>query len=258
MKVTLLRPLISKKYGYSTLLIVIACGVMVRLGFWQLDRLAQRQALNTEIRQKLDAPPLFLSGDTLINEPETLKFRAATVRGVFDHSQEVALQGQHWQEQPGVHLITPLVIEGSSQAVLVDRGWIPAEVAEPGQWPQFATTGGVAVSGIIQPSQPRPDAPPLTEPELSIFRVDIDRLQEQISHPLLPVFIVQLPRPGQSRLPYRSAPEIRLNNGPHLGYAIQWFAFSLILAAGYTRFIYRHSQPVAATETIPLSTLVEA
>lgn len=240
------------------MLVIVACGVMVRLGFWQLDRLAQRQAHNAEIRQMLDAPPLFLRGDTLINKPETLKFRSATVRGVFDYSQEVALQGQRWQEQPGVHLITPLLIEGGQQAVLVDRGWIPAEFAEPVQWPQFATTGGVEVSGIIQLNQPRPDAPPLTEPELSIFRVDINRLQKQISHPLLPVFIVQLPMPGQSGLPYRSAPEIRLNNGSHLGYAIQWFAFSLILAVGYIRFIYRYSQPAMVTEIIPFSTPVEA
>lgn len=258
MKATLLKPLISKKYGWSTLLVIIACGVMVRLGFWQLDRLAQRQVHNAEIGQMLDAPPLFLSGDTLINEPGTLKFRSVTVRGVFDHSQEVALQGQRWQEQPGVHLITPLLIENSQQAVLVDRGWIPAEAAEPAQWPRFATTGGVEVSGIIQLSQPRPNAPPLTEPELSIFRVDIERLQAQISHPLLPVFIVQSPTVGQSELPYRSAPEIPLTNGPHLGYAIQWFSFAVILALGYIAFIRQHLRSAPVDEATTLSIPLEA
>jgi surfeit locus 1 family protein len=253
----LLRRLFNKRYRRTTLLVILACGVMIRLGFWQLDRLAQRQAFNAEVRQKLDAPPLSLTGETPDN-PETLKFRSATVRGNFDHAQEVALLGQSWQGRPGVHLITPLVIEGSQQAVLVDRGWIPMEASDPEAWSDFATTDPVEITGAIQLSQPRPNAPPWQEPEVRIFRVDIDRLQHQISYPLLPLFVVQAPEPGQTGLPYRSKPDINLGNGPHLSYAIQWFAFTLILVIGYMGFVRQRTQPAQTKHVETLSIPTEA
>lgn len=254
----LLRHLFNKRYRLTTLLVILACGVMIRLGFWQLDRLAQRQAFNAEIRQKLNAPPLPLNGKTPVENPEALKFRSATVRGSFDHTQEVALLGQSWQGRAGLHLITPLVIEGSQQAVLVDRGWLPIDASEPEAWRDFATTGPVEITGAIQLSQPRPHAPPWQKPELKIFRVDIDRLQHQISYPLLPLVIVQAPKPGQTELPYRSKPDVNLTNGPHLSYAIQWFSFTLILAIGYTGFVRQWTQPAQTNQVNTLSIPTEA
>lgn len=253
----MLKLFFAKHYRLTTLLVIIACGVMVRLGFWQLDRLAQRQALNAEITQKLAAPPLVLSGAAVTDDPKRLKFRPATVRGIFDHSQEVVLQGQSWQGQPGVHLITPLMIEGGNQAVLVDRGWIPTEAASPEQRRSFATKGVVEVSGLIQLSQPRPNAPPWQAPELTIFRVDIERLQNQMPYPLLPLFIVQSSQPSQSELPYQREPDLDLSNGPHLGYAIQWFAFALILAVGYVK-LTRQQRPAQTDQVAPLSISMEA
>lgn len=252
------KQLFTKRYGLTTLLVIIACGVMIRLGFWQLDRLAQRQALNAEIVRNLAAAPLTMTEVSQVDDLEMRKFQSLEVSGVFDHSQEVALQNQTWQGEPGVHLITPLIIEGSGQAILVDRGWIPYPAVESEKWVKFQTTGPVEVVGMIQLSQPRPNAPPLVEPELSIFRVDIDRLQGQISHPLLPVFIVQSPTQGQTGLPYRHKPEIQLTNGSHLGYAIQWFSFALILAVGYVvGFIRRHSQLALSNELKSLSIPLE-
>lgn len=254
----LLKHLFNRRYRLTTLLVILACGVMVRLGVWQLDRLAQRQALNAEIRQKLDAPPLPLDGQTVVDNPEALKFRSARVRGRFDHTQEVALLGQSWQGQPGLHLITPLIIEGSQHAVLVDRGWLPIQALEPEAWENFATPGPVEVSGAIQLSQPRPKAPPWQGAESKIFRVDIDQLQHQISYPLLPLFIVQAPETGQTGLPYRSTPDVDLTNGPHFSYAIQWFSFSLMLAIGYGGFVRQRTLPAQTKYVDPLTTPTEA
>ncbi len=244
---------LNKRYRWTTLLVILACGLMIRLGFWQLDRLAQRETLNAEIKQRVAAPSVVLNKTSAVNDLEGLKFRSARVRGVFDHSQEVALQGQPWQGQPGVHLITPLIIEGSDRAVLVDRGWIPAGAAAPEKWGHFATSGTVDITGMIQLSQPRPNASPWQKPELAIFRLDIERLQHQVSPPLLPFFIVQAPEPGQTSLPYRGKPDLNLSNGPHLGYAIQWFAFTLMLAVGYVGFIRRQMQPAHLAQVAPLS-----
>jgi len=40
-------------------------------------------------------------------------------------------------------------------------------------------------------------------------------------------------------LPYRSAPDLELTEGPHMGYAIQWFTFAVLLLGGYPVFVNR-------------------
>ena len=42
------------------LLVLVAAGVCVRLGLWQLSRLDEKRALNASMRAGLDAPPLAL------------------------------------------------------------------------------------------------------------------------------------------------------------------------------------------------------
>lgn len=67
--------------------------------------------------------------------------------------------------------------------------------------------------------------------------MDISAIQAQIPYELLPVYVVQKPPLENESLPYRSAPEFDHYNGPHLGYAIQWFAFALMSGIGYVRYV---------------------
>jgi surfeit locus 1 family protein len=56
---------------------------------------------------------------------------------VSTNSQEVALRNQVWNDQIGVHLLTPLKISGSDLAVLVDRGWVPVQDFDSHDWSQY-------------------------------------------------------------------------------------------------------------------------
>jgi surfeit locus 1 family protein len=166
------------------------------------------------------------------------------VTGVFDNEDSIALRNRPFNGQPGVHLLTPVRIEGSEQAVLVDRGWIPLEDAEPERWSAYAVEGEVTIEGIAKQKQPRPDGflvptdptPGPGEDRLEQwFRVDIDRIQEQMPYPLLPIFIEQSPD-GHNTPPLQEGDPV-LDEGPHLGYALQWFTFSLILVITYGAFM---------------------
>jgi surfeit locus 1 family protein len=218
---------------------------LARLGVWQLDRLEERKARNAEFIQQLELPPLLLPDDVLIEDLTSLKNRRATVRGEYDFSHQIALSYQNWMDAPGIHLITPLVIEGRSQAVLVDRGWLPVDQAAPENWSQFDEPGSVSVTGLIRISETLParagDAPPqrkVAEPQTDWYRVDIEAIQAQMPYELLPVFILQSPPESRDiTLPYEVEPEFDLSNGPHLGYAIQWFIFALILGVTYIRYM---------------------
>ena len=47
-KFSLMR-LFSRRWIFATILVLIAMGVMVRLGIWQLNRLEQRRAFNERV-----------------------------------------------------------------------------------------------------------------------------------------------------------------------------------------------------------------
>jgi surfeit locus 1 family protein len=245
---------LSRRLWWSALIVLAGMAIMIRLGFWQLDRLAQRRAYNAELVHQLALPPLSLAGDVLPIELRAggdlaaLKNRSATARGTYDFSHQVVLKLQSWQGQPGAHLITPLLIEGSSRAelaVLVDRGWVPYTEATPQSLPQFDEPGPVTVTGFIQLSQPLPtDSSRPAGPQTEWYRLDIAALQAQMPYQLLPVYIQQSPPPGPGgnvKLPYRVEPVFDLSDGPHLSYAIQWYSFALIFGGGYVYYVYKNA-----------------
>lgn len=237
--------LISRKWAFSTLLVLIAMGVMIRLGIWQLDRLTGRRAFNANYLQQSTAIPLDLNHLTEDAQLETMAYRPVVVTGHYDHSREMAIRNQSWDNQPGVHLLTPLIIAGSDRIVLVDRGWIPLDAYQTGNWQAFHEPGTVQVSGILRLSQSptfggRPDPTPVPGQWASAWNfVDLPLISRQFSPIPLPVYIQQAPDPNWTALPYRTQPTIELTEGPHLSYAIQWFAFTAILAIGYPLYLRR-------------------
>jgi surfeit locus 1 family protein len=145
---------------------------------------------------------------------------------------------------PGAHLVVPLVLTGTDQAVLVDRGWVPFDDVQSDRWQQYDDPRGpVTITGRVQPSQilpgraaeqagSNPTSP--QQPEAEWYRIDIDAIQGQLPYRLLPVYLLEAPGPeGNIALPYRIEPEVDLSEGPHLGYALQWFAFAIVAGVVY-------------------------
>jgi surfeit locus 1 family protein len=212
---------------------------MIGLGIWQLDRLAQRRAANAERLAVLDQNPATLTGDA--DEARGLVGRRVRVSGTYLNSQSVLLRGQTSDSGiAGVHLLTPLRLSGANAAVIVDRGWLPTEQASPEARGAFAVDREVTAEGLALLGQARPGAP-LAGMDLPMpgetridawLRVDIAKMQAQVDAPLLPIYIELLPAVDGPRLPQPTDPRL-LDEGPHLSYALQWFAFSLILAIVY-------------------------
>ncbi len=252
-RLSLATTLFNRHWWWVTLLVLLAMTLMIRLGFWQLDRLTQRRATNTLVAQQLAAPPLVLTGQDMGENLTELKYRPAIVKGEYDHSQEIVLKNQAWQGQPGLHLITPLRIEGSDQAVLIDRGWISHEELNAKSWEKFAESGLVEIKGMIRMTQTKPNSvlatdvtpSPPGEQQTAWFRVDIAAIQAQTPYKLLPIYIRQSPDPAWTKLPYRSELNLDLSEGSHLGYAIQWFSFALILGGGYIHLVRKNSTKVS-------------
>lgn len=248
---SILAELFKRRWILSTVLVIVAALVMARLGVWQLDRLAQRKDHNARLSQGLAQPPLNLN-DPLPADMIVVEYRSATVTGEYAYGQEILLRNQYSQEgEPGFHLLTPLIMEGSSQAILVDRGWIPLDQDKPEHRAVYASKGTVTVTGMLRRSQPEPAFGAVPDAQLAggqtrldfwLF-VNLERIGLQVDHPLLPVYLVAAPAPANTGLPQRKLPEVDLSEGSHLGYAIQWFLFATILLIGYPTYVRNQLRP---------------
>jgi surfeit locus 1 family protein len=233
-------------------LVLAGSTVMIGLGVWQLQRLQERRASNVEIRARLAAAPVELSVQT----NDLPEYQPVQVRGVYDFSQEIVLRNRAREQSPGVQLLTPLRIDGSDAAVLVDRGWIPYTQAPPSARSIYQTpTGRVTVAGLARASQTRTlfllPGDPTASPDMprldAWFWVNIPQIQGQVPYRLLPFFIEAAPSVDQSVLPISSYDDIDLSDGPHLSYAFQWFSFAAILIVG-SLVLWRHRRRQRRTE----------
>ena len=245
--------LFRHQWWKTTVLVIAAVAVMVRLGFWQLDRLDQRRAFNSRVEAQLAEPTLELEDENLELDLYNMEYRDAIIVGEYDHERQVVLRNQDWQGRLGVHLLTPLVINGSQQAVLVDRGWIPYEDFTAGKLDQFDNPGLVEVNGTVRRSQSKSliggradQIPAPGEAPLMIWNwINVSGIAGQMPYDLLPVYLLSSPSHNSDQMPYRSTLELDLSEGSHLGYAFQWFIFAAILAIGYPLYIRKEETRLA-------------
>jgi surfeit locus 1 family protein len=244
----LLAALLSRQWWWVTLLVVAAMMVLARLGIWQLDRLQQRRTANAVLSATLAASPLDLAGATLAADSSTLKNRQAMATGAYDLDQQVILIVQNWQGRAGVHLITPLILVDGETAVLVDRGWIPEADNNPAGHAKYDVLGPVTIDGFVALSQALSGG---TEgkakvPQKEWYRVDVAAIEQQMPYELLPFYVLQAAE-DNSQLPFRNDPEFDLSEGSHLGYAFQWFIFSLGLGIGYVLYVRKNMKEKDST-----------
>ena len=223
------------------LVVVVTC---VRLGIWQLDRLDQRRAFNAQIERGLAAEPTSL--DALGGEAEDA-YRRVRVTGTYDPEHEVLWYGRALDGRPGHHVLTPLVY-GSEQttpgvAILVDRGWVPAELDTTPVAPAAAPSGTVTVTGFLLPAEGGGDLVIDRDPSgrvLTVRHADPAALDGEVPYELWPLALhLQGQSPAQAGDLPALVPPPPLDEGPHLSYAVQWFTFATIALVGYVILVRR-------------------
>ncbi|UYN91821.1 MAG: SURF1 family protein [Anaerolineales bacterium] len=246
----MLARLFSRRWLLATVLVLAAAAVMVRLGVWQLDRLEWRRAFNARVIEQANLAPMQLGAADTNLDLYSMEYRQVQITGEYLANDAVALRNQVWVtvygNQLGYKLLMPLRIEGSDTAILVDRGWIPAE--QPLDLAQYAEPGPVTITGQLRRAeidvQLAFNADPTLQPgeqRLELWNyLDLPRLAQQMQTPLLTSGYVQIvPQDEQTQPPFANPPELDLSEGSHFGYAVQWFTFATILLAGYPFFARR-------------------
>jgi surfeit locus 1 family protein len=246
-----LRAIFSKKWIIPTILVVVGMGLLVRLGFWQLDRQQQKREFNTLMADRWRSEPFDLTAQPLPAGPgglEELEYRRVAAEGEWDYDRQILISNQTFQGTAGYVVVTPLVLE-DNRAVLVARGWIPADQAGEAQLAALVEPPGAPIIGLARQSQGLPGGSvsmPVATAQREWYRVDIPAIQGQMPYRLEPGYLEQMPEEGRAydALPIRSEP-MTLDEGNHLGYAIQWFTFAVVLGFGYIMLVRQRTRLAA-------------
>jgi surfeit locus 1 family protein len=170
--------------------------------------------------------------------------RRVTARGSYDHERTFVLRNRVERETPGVFLATPLRLEGRPEAVLVLRGFVPAQDALRPDGGSIERPASAAVEGIALPVPISADSGGRLEARGTVTwrRLDLNSLQRELPYPVLEVFVHATrdsgfeprthPWPVVASLP-------PLNDGPHLSYMIQWFGIGAVALGFGIAFVRR-------------------
>lgn len=227
--------------------------VFGRLGLWQLHRLEQRRTFNAERRARLALASIDLSGTTTGGpealDPEVVSWRRIRTMGDYDYSREIVLRARTSLGTPGVYVVTPLRLDDGT-GVLVLRGWMPARdglSAELGAARPAArkTRAQVLVEGLALPLEPETSIPPRRHrfdagEHWVLSSLSAEQVREVVPYPLAGVYVLA---DGTGSAPV-AVPAPRLTDGPHLLYAVQWFAFAAISLIGAGVYV-RRGEPAA-------------
>ena len=222
---------ISTRAVVLLLATLVASSLTARLGFWQMDRAAQKQALQAAVLANGAMPPLQtaeLSGAQL--------HRRVQLTGHWLADKTVFLDNRPMAGRSGFYVLTPLQLQGRPELVLVQRGWSPRDAADRSRLQPLPTpTGLVTLTGrlITAPSKVYEFVPAAS----GVIRqnLDLQALEREVGRPFLPVTVLQ--QDGEAAdglLRAWAAPDAGLHK--HYGYAFQWFSLSALILGLYVWF----------------------
>ena len=224
------------RFWTITLAALATVVVTLALGAWQLDRGRQREALHAAIARRGALPPL--GNAALLGEVPAadLMHRPVVVRGTWAAQHTVFLDNRQMNGRPGFFVVTPLLLEGSRSAVLVERGWAPRNFERRSELPPVASPPGVVeIRGRIAPLPAKlyefDGAPsgPIRQ------NLDLGRFAAETGLPLLAVAVRQTGDGAPDGL-LRQWPEPASGAGKNYGYAFQWWALAAATAILYVWF----------------------
>ncbi len=220
------------------LIAIAAAGLFTRLGFWQLERLHERQARNILIARQLRSAPIPLV--RLPRDTGAARHRPATVTGTYDYAHELVATARTRRGSPGVDLLTPVRIAGSDTAVLVNRGWVYSPDGRSVELARWREGESAHASGYVELYSAAAPGTTSADPRL-IRRASVSEITARLPYPVMPYYLVAVGDGVDSTRPSRRELPV-LTEGSHRLYALQWFAFAAIALAGAAIVVRRERE----------------
>ena len=208
----------------TLLLVTVTCS----LGNWQLKRADEKRLLLAAFQQQQQASPQAIES---LDNTEWHAHRRVILQGQFDNSKNWLLDNRVYQGKVGFEVISPLVLAANGSTVLVNRGWVPGDVARR-SLPQIGAVNGLV---SIQASIYRSPGVPvmLAEDQLGeewpkvIQQFELDLLKKDLPGEVFP-HLLRIDPFSQGAF-IADWPIVNIQPEKHTGYAVQWFSMAAVL-----------------------------
>jgi len=214
---------------YFIVATVFLCALFVQLGCWQLERAATKEYLQDIFTERLRLAPLPLEQ---LPKDTDIRYYPVKATGHYDNAHSLLLDNKIHDHRVGYEILTPLIPAGGQQAVLVNRGWIPAE-SNRNILPKIPeVTGEQTLVGnvYVTPGKSFTLGSTLEVGEtwpLRIQALDIPAVQAKLKRPLYPFILLLSPQEKEGFV--RDWQPVAMSASKNTGYAVQWFSFAGVL-----------------------------
>ncbi len=229
-----------------TIMTLILLPVLLRLGFWQLQRAEEKTRVLETYEQRRQSPELNING---LKDVADMQHYPVKASGSYDVRQHLLLDNQVHNGRVGYQVITPLLLAGKGRALLVNRGWIPMGKNRedlpdvPGGAAERTLHGMARLPSIPVFEVSREAAYEPGWPKVVQY-INTGELAGILGYPVMPFMLLLNPeeadgfvRDWKKVLPM--PPE------KHISYAWQWFGLSASLLIIFFVVNIRRMKPVA-------------
>ena len=217
----------SFRFLVPSILILATMAFLVSLGFWQLDRADQKRTIEASIQKaNTGVVELIINQNELLNK----EYYEVRLQGSYVSDKQFIYDNQIVDQASGYYVLTPFVLTGQSNAIMINRGFIPWN----GRRDQLDDIAVDYATREIKIQVSRPiKRIELKTSDISnqfpvlIQAIDFDVIEEISSTSFVDVIGLLDPSSDDGFVrkwePYTGSIE------KHIGYAIQWFLMALVL-----------------------------
>lgn len=224
----------TRRWLGFTAVVVLAIVAFGLLSAWQWSRAEQHRAERLALDAALSSEPRSLTTPV----PE---WTPVTVTGAYDTGAQVVVRKRPLNATNGFWVMTPLVTDDGRTA-WVNRGWIPVggdALGTPDLPPP--PSGTVTVSGYARDFEQLPPdsndglpAGQIAAPDEALLPSVVDPLEQYVQ--------LTGSDPEQDGLVVLPLPEVSVDEGRNISYAVQWILFAFVAVGGWFFFLRREAR----------------
>ncbi|BCW19149.1 SURF1-like protein [Arthrobacter sp. NtRootA9] len=228
------RFLFSSKWLGYLLLAAIFATACVFLGRWQMDRRAETLAEINRVVSNYSATPIPFSAarDQFTRLDPAKEWTQVELQGTYDVDGQRIVRNRPLNGQPGYEVVVPFRL-ASGGTVIIDRGWLPIGNKNPGSPDSVPVPPAGEVTAVVRLKHPEPELQ-RGAPQGQLASIDLNAYGAQLGYPILTGAYGQLASetPPAADMPV-AFPKPSTEEGTHLSYSLQWFAFGVLMFVGF-------------------------
>lgn len=236
-----------------TALMLILAAVCVFLGNWQMERLAEKEALVEAVDARLDSDPIPApaAGEWADLDMDAWNFQPVSLTGAYRYTQTLTVftslsNARGPFSGPGYWVVTPFALDDGG-TIFVNRGFVPEQYQEAAAMGDLHgdDPGTITVAGLLRPGEKAGFMVPEANMSDRIEWVrDPERLAAMVDPALAPFapFYVDLFAGPAEDLPQAGETVVSFPNN-HFGYALTWYGFAIVAVVMLGFWLWRQTRP---------------